>query len=143
MKTILIHTDGSCSGNPGPGGWAAILQYKGKEKELSGASESTTTNNRMELQAVAEALDSLKEPCRVIVKSDSRYVVASMMIYMHDWVENDWRKKNGQLVVHSDLWQKIYDLCQTHSVLPVWVPGHSGDPLNERADQLARLAITA
>jgi ribonuclease HI len=143
MKNVVVHTDGACSGNPGPGGWGAILQYNGHQKELSGASDGTTTNNRMELQAVAEALSALQSPCSVVVKSDSRYVVSSMMIYMHDWSKNGWRKKNGQLVVHSDLWQRIYDLCQTHKVFPLWVPGHAGDPLNERADALAKAAIPA
>lgn len=140
-KNVIIHTDGACSGNPGPGGWGAILQYGKASKEISGG-VADTTNNRMELVAVVEALSALKAPCTVVVKSDSAYVITGMMVNMHRWRELGWRRKGGALI-HADLWQKVYDLCQTHKVVPVWIPGHSGDPLNERADQLASLAIPA
>jgi ribonuclease HI len=140
LRNVVIYTDGSCSGNPGPGGWGALLRYGNIERELSGGAEYTT-NNRMELQAVAEALSVLKKPCTVVVKSDSRYVVTSLMIYMHDWVSRGWKKSDGTEVKHADLWQKIYDLALTHQVVPVWVKGHSGDPDNERVDVLAKAAI--
>ena len=140
-RNVLIHTDGACAGNPGPGGWGAVLQFGKARKEISGSAEGTTTNNRMELQAVAEALACLTKPCTVVVKSDSSYVVTGLMINMHHWKANGWMKKGNQPLVHDDLWRRIYDLAETHTVIPMWVPGHAGDPLNDRADQLARQAI--
>ena len=141
-KNVVIHTDGACSGNPGPGGWGAVLQYGKAKKELSGGSEGVTTNNRMELTAVVEALSALTTPCTVVVKSDSSYVITGMMVNMHHWAERGWTRKGGSLK-HVDLWKKVYELCETHKVVPIWIPGHAGDPMNERADQWARLAIPA
>lgn len=134
---VIVHTDGACKGNPGPGGWGAILQYGKHTKEISGASPEETTNNRMELFAVVAALETLKSPCNVVIKSDSRYVVSSMMIYMHDWKKNGWKKKNGEPVVHADLWQRIDEFMQVHKVFPYWIPREQ----NAQADILASAAI--
>ena len=141
-RNVVIYSDGACSGNPGPGGWGALLRYGKTEKELSGG-EPQTTNNRMELMAVAEGLCALTKPCTVVVKSDSRYVISAMMIYMHDWVTRGWRKSDGTPVAHADLWEKIYALSQTHKVIPMWIKGHVGNPDNERVDALAKSAIPA
>jgi ribonuclease HI len=134
---VIVHTDGACKGNPGPGGWGAVLQFGEHTKELSGASEGETTNNRMELQAVVEALSALKSPCNVVIKSDSRYVVSSMMIYMHDWKKRGWKKSNGEPVAHEDLWRQINDLMKVHKVFPYWIPREQ----NAHADILASAAV--
>ena len=142
MRNVQVYTDGACKGNPGPGGWAAVLLCGKQEKELSGG-ETATTNNRMELQAVVSALSALTAPAKVVVRTDSRYVVTSMMVDMFTWQEKGWKKANGQDIAHADLWEQIFTLCQTHKVYPLWVRGHSGDAGNERVDALAKSAIPA
>jgi ribonuclease HI len=136
VKRIELHTDGACSGNPGRGGWAAILVYGRHERALSG-SEPTTTNNRMELMAVIEGLRALKEPCQVTIYSDSQYVVnAFAKGWIADWQRRDWRKKNGDLVVNPDLWQQLLAEVAGHEIEWQWVEGHTGNPYNERCDRL-------
>ncbi len=135
-KEVIIYTDGACSGNPGPGGWGAILQYKGVEKEISGG-EPETTNNRMELTAVISALKLLKEPCKVSLYSDSKYVVDAMVKgWASSWREKGWKRKGGP-ALNPDLWQQLLDLCETHEVEFIWVKGHDSNPYNNRCDLLA------
>lgn len=137
MKTVYIYTDGACSGNPGAGGWGAILKYRGAEKELSGA-EKMTTNNRMELTAVISALSALKEPCKAIVTTDSKYVVDGITKgWAKSWQKNGWVKSDKKPALNPDLWEKLLELCDQHDVEFVWVKGHAGHPENERCDQLA------
>lgn len=137
LKKIKLFTDGACSGNPGPGGWAAILQYNGKEKEICGG-EKDTTNNRMELTAVIQGLKALKEPCEVTVYSDSRYVVDSISKrWVFSWEKNGWRKSDKKPALNSDLWQELLKQIRYHETRFVWVEGHSGHPENERCDKLA------
>lgn len=137
MKSVEIFTDGACSGNPGPGGWGAVLRYNGREKELSGG-EMNTTNNRMELTAVIEALSCLKEPCKVTLTTDSKYVSDGInQGWAASWQQNGWRKADKKPALNPDLWQKLLDLLKTHDVTIVWVKGHAGHPENERCDQLA------
>lgn len=137
MKSVEIFTDGACSGNPGPGGWGAVLRYNGREKELSGG-ERNTTNNRMELTAVIEALNQLKEPCKVTLTTDSKYVSDGInQGWAASWQQNGWRKADKKPALNPDLWQKLLDLLKTHDVTIVWVKGHAGHPENERCDQLA------
>lgn len=137
MKTVYIYTDGACSGNPGAGGWGAILKYRGAEKELSGA-EKMTTNNRMELTAVISALSALKEPCKAIITTDSKYVVDGITKgWAKSWQKNGWVKSDKKPALNSDLWGKLLELCDRHDVEFVWVKGHAGHPENERCDQLA------
>ena len=137
MKTVLLFTDGACSGNPGPGGWGAILRYGTAEKELSGG-EANTTNNRMELSAVINGLAALKEPCRVTIQSDSRYVVDAIEKgWARSWKQNGWRKADKKPALNSDLWEKLLTLLDIHDVTFVWIKGHAGHPENERCDQLA------
>ena len=134
MKTVTLYTDGACSGNPGPGGWGAILEYNGVEKELSGG-ESSTTNNRMELTAAIEGLKALKEPCKVTLYSDSKYLVDA---YCEGWIWG-WEKtgfRNGK-VKNPDLWEKMLELTRIHEVSFVWGKGHNGHSYNERCDKLA------
>ena len=131
---VEIYTDGGCSGNPGPGGWGALLSYKGKEKELSGY-EPETTNNRMELMAVIEALNSLKRACDVIIYTDSKYVLQGATEWMKGWKAKNWTKKGG--LKNVDLWQELDSAMQRHSLQWEWVKGHSGNAGNDRADQLA------
>ena len=128
MKTVEIYTDGACSGNPGPGGWGAILRYKGVEKELCGG-EPETTNNRMELTAVISALYALKEPCDVQLYSDSKYLI--------DAVTKGWIKADKKPALNSDLWDTLLSLLDKHTVEFIWVKGHAGHPENERCDTLA------
>ncbi len=136
-KQVTIYTDGACSGNPGPGGWGAILIYKGVEKELSGATPDTT-NNRMELTAVIEALTSLKERCDVTLYSDSRYFIDSVQKgWVYSWKKKGWRKSDGSPALNVDLWERILTLLDAHTVKLVWVKGHSDNPFNERCDRLA------
>lgn len=137
MKSVEIFTDGACSGNPGPGGWGAVLRYNGREKELSGG-ERNTTNNRMELTAVIEALNQLKEPCKVTLTTDSKYVSDGInQGWAASWQQNGWRKADKKPALNPDLWQKLLDLLKIHDVTIVWVKGHAGHPENERCDQLA------
>ena len=137
MKTVTLYTDGACSGNPGPGGWGAILEYLGHEKELSGG-EDNTTNNRMELTAAIEALAALKEPCRVTLTSDSKYLVDAIeQGWARSWRAKGWRKANKSPALNPDLWEKLLNLLDTHEVELVWVKGHDGHPYNERCDKLA------
>jgi len=139
-KIVEIYTDGACSGNPGPGGWGAILRYGATEKELSGG-ESPTTNNRMELMAAIIALETLKRPSEVAVYTDSQYVKNGVTTWMHGWKKNGWRTADKKPVKNSDLWQRLDHAAKPHRVSWHWVKGHSGHPENERCDALARAAI--
>ena len=135
MKKVLIYTDGACSGNPGPGGWGAILEYNGVERELSGG-EKSTTNNRMELTAVISALSALKEPCEVILTTDSQYVSRAVNEgWMKSWRAHGWTKKGG--LKNADLWQELDKLLSLHQVSFVWVKGHAENEKNNRCDALA------
>lgn len=137
MKTVEIFTDGACSGNPGPGGYGAILRYKGTEKEICGG-ERETTNNRMELTAVIEALKLLKEPCEVQLYSDSQYVCNAFNLgWVEKWRTKNWMRTKNEPVKNPDLWKELYSLCQKHKVTYNWVKGHDGHPENERCDRLA------
>lgn len=137
MKEVTIYTDGACSGNPGPGGWGAILIYGEHKKEISGG-ESETTNNRMELTAVIEALNKLKEPCAVTVYSDSAYIVNGMnQGWLINWKRNGWMTSKNRPVENQDLWKELDRLLQVHDVRFVKVKGHSDDELNNRCDMLA------
>lgn len=137
---IEIFCDGACSGNPGVGGWGAVLRYGDKEKELSGA-DGETTNNRMELTAVIEALSSLKRPCSVVLTSDSQYVVKGMTEWISGWVKKGWVSSKKEPVLNRDLWERLLALSKIHRIEWVWVRGHNGHPENERCDELARKAI--
>ena len=137
MKNVEIFTDGACSGNPGPGGWGAVLRYNGREKELSGG-EKNTTNNRMELTAVIEALNCLKEPCCVTLTTDSKYVSDAISKgWAVSWQKNGWRKADKKPALNTDLWEKLLALLKIHTVTINWVKGHAGHPENERCDALA------
>ncbi len=143
MKQVDIYTDGACSGNPGPGGWGAVLMYGGRRKEWSGA-ESLTTNNRMELTAMIESLRKLKEPCKVRLYSDSAYVVnAFRQRWLDNWVRNGWMNSKKQPVENQDLWRELLELAKTHQVEYIKVKGHSDNEWNNRCDFLAREAIKA
>ena len=136
-KSIEIYTDGACSGNPGPGGWGAVLRYKGVEKELSGG-EKDTTNNRMELTAVIKALEALKERCSVTLYTDSKYVSdAFNQGWIYGWLKKDWKKSDGKPVLNKELWQRLYELWKQHDITLVWVKGHADNPYNNRCDALA------
>ena len=137
MKKVNIYTDGACRGNPGRGGWGAVLVYGSVEKELSGG-EPMTTNNRMELSAVIAALSALKEPCEVILTTDSQYVVNAIEKgWLANWQKNNWRKSDRGEVLNVDLWRELLKLLDAHKVSFVWVKGHNGHPYNERCDKLA------
>ena len=137
MKHVEIFTDGACSGNPGPGGWGAILRYNGHEKELSGG-EANTTNNRMELSAVINALAALKEPCSVTLYSDSHYVCNALKLgWAEKWKANNWMRNKKEPALNPELWDKLLTLYHKHEVEIVWVKGHAGHPENERCDRLA------
>lgn len=137
MKKIEIFTDGACSGNPGPGGWGAILRYNGVEKEFSGG-EKETTNNRMELTAVIASLSALKEPCEVSLTTDSKYVCDSILKgWVYSWQKNNWRKSDKKKALNVDLWEQLLPLLEKHDVTFNWVKGHAGHPENERCDKLA------
>ena len=140
MSAVVIYTDGACSGNPGPGGWGAILSFAGKEKELKGG-ELHTTNNRMELMAAIEALDALTKPCDVDLHTDSQYVRNGISTWIKNWKKNGWRTSDKKPVKNVDLWQKLEAALERHIVRWHWVKGHAGHPKNERADELAREAI--
>ena len=139
MDKIEIFTDGACSGNPGPGGWGAILRTKGVEKELSGG-EKDTTNNRMEMMAVIAALEALTRPCEVIVTTDSQYVMKGMMEWLPGWKKRNWLTAGKKPVKNVDLWQRMEKAADSHKLDWVWVRGHQGHAENERADQLAVMA---
>lgn len=137
MKKVEIFTDGACQGNPGPGGWGAILKYNGYEKEISGGN-TYTTNNRMELCAVIESLQLLKEPCVVTVYSDSKYVCDAISKgWAINWQKKGWKRGKNLPVLNPDLWEKLLSLVEKHKVTIIWVKGHAGHPENERCDQLA------
>ena len=137
MKYVEIFTDGACSGNPGKGGWGAVLIYNSVKKEMSGG-ERETTNNRMELTAVIKALEVLKEPCKVTLTTDSKYVCDAInQGWLKSWVKNNWRKSDKKPVLNIDLWQELLPLLNTHHIEFVWVKGHNGHKYNERCDELA------
>lgn len=137
MKHIQIFTDGACSGNPGPGGWGAILRYKAHEKELSGG-EAETTNNRMELMALIAALEQLKEPCEIDLCSDSQYVINGLQKgWAKGWRARGWKKADKSPALNSDLWARLLDLSEAHTIHYNWIKGHAGHSENERCDRLA------
>lgn len=137
MKTVTVYTDGACSGNPGPGGWGAILRFGGTEKELSGGEESTT-NNRMELTAVIRALEALKFPCAVELYSDSKYVVDALSKgWAESWRARGWKKADKKPALNPDLWERLLELCSVHEVRCHWVKGHADNEYNNRCDKLA------
>ena len=137
MKQVTIYTDGACSGNPGPGGWGAVLQYNGREKELSGG-ETQTTNNRMELSGVIAALEALKEPCAVDLYSDSKYVVDALTKgWAISWRKKGWIKSDKKPALNPDLWEKLLKLTEKHTVACHWVKGHADNKYNNRCDELA------
>jgi len=143
MKKVTIYTDGACSGNPGPGGWAAILIYGNKKKEISGG-EKSTTNNRMELISVISALEALREPCKVTIHTDSQYVANAInMGWLESWQKKGWKRKGGD-VKNPDLWIKLVSLLESHNVEFIWVKGHAENEYNNRCDEMAveaRLAL--
>lgn len=139
-KQVTIYTDGACQGNPGPGGWGAVLCWQQQEKCLSGG-EAQTTNNRMELMAAIQALLVLKQPCQVKLVTDSQYVKQGITQWLVKWKANRWRTASRQPVKNQDLWQQLDQACGRHTIEWCWVKGHSGHPGNERADALARAAI--
>ena len=137
MKTVTLYTDGACSGNPGPGGWGAILEFNGIEKELSGG-DPNTTNNRMELLGVITALEALKEPCIVELYSDSKYVIDALEKgWAVGWRARGWKRADKKPALNPDLWTRLLDLCETHTVHTHWVKGHADNPKNNRCDELA------
>ena len=137
MKKVTVYTDGACRGNPGVGGWGAILSYAGVEKELSGG-EMETTNNRMELSAAIFALEALKEPCEVTLYTDSKYLSDAVTLgWLESWRQRGWRRGKNERVLNPDLWERLYGLLTRHSVTFVWVKGHADNPYNCRCDALA------
>jgi ribonuclease HI len=141
LPHVIIHTDGACSGNPGPGGWGAILTFGDHEKELKGG-EANTTNNRMELMAAIRALETLSRPTDVQLYTDSKYVLDGITKWLPNWERRGWKTASKQPVKNVDLWQRLVAAMQPHEVTWHWVKGHNGDPGNERADELAREGIT-
>ena len=137
MKKIEIHTEGACLGNPGPGGWAALLRHGEVERELAGG-EAATTNNRMELMAAIMALEALKAPCDVVLSTDSQYVQKGIGEWLPNWVRRGWKTAAGEPVKNQDLWQRLEAAARPHRIAWTWVKGHAGHPENERVDQLAR-----
>lgn len=140
MKEVTLYTDGACSGNPGPGGWGAILIYGKHEKELHGF-EADTTNNRMEMMAVIEGLKALKSACNVKIITDSQYVLHGMTQWRDGWIKRGWKTADNKPVKNEDLWKQLIELESIHQLSWEWVRGHNGHPMNERADELARTAI--
>ncbi|MEQ1771771.1 MAG: ribonuclease HI [Devosia sp.] len=136
MDKVIIHTDGACSGNPGPGGWGAVLQYNGTVKDLKGGA-AVTTNNQMELTAAIEALTALKRPCAVELHTDSVYVKDGLTKWIHGWKRNGWKTSANKPVKNVELWQALDQAVKRHTIDWRWVKGHAGDEMNERADQLA------
>ena len=142
MNDIILYTDGACSGNPGPGGWGAILMYKDIKKEISGGTKQTT-NNIMEITAVIEGLKALNKPCNVKVYSDSAYVVNTFEKgWIYGWIKNNWKTSNKEQVKNKELWQELYNLTKIHNVKFIKVKGHSGNEFNNRCDELARNEIS-
>ena len=139
-KTVYLYTDGACKGNPGAGGWGAVLRYGSREKELFGG-EAHTTNNRMELTAIIQGLAALTRPCTVVVCTDSQYVKNGMESWIHGWKKNGWKTAAKKPVKNEDLWRELDALCAGHEVVWKWVKGHAGEPGNERADGLANRGI--
>ncbi len=137
MKEVIIYTDGACLGNPGSGGWCTILIYKNKKKILKG-SKGLTTNNEMELKAVLEGLKALKEPCRVRLYTDSKYIVNALESWINNWAKNNWIKSDKKKVKHENIWKEIYKLSKIHKITPIWVKGHSGKKYNELCDKIAK-----
>jgi ribonuclease HI len=133
---VIIYTDGACSGNPGPGGWAAVLMYNGVEKEISG-SEEMTTNNRMEMLAVIKALEIIKKSCTIEIYTDSQYVSRGATEYLKNWKQNNWKGTKNKEIKNLDLWTRLYILIAEHQISWHWVRGHSGNKYNERVDALA------
>ena len=140
MKTVSLYTDGACKGNPGPGGWGALLRFKDNERELFGG-DPATTNNRMELMAVIEALSALTRPCHVRLHTDSRYVQQGMTTWIHNWKRRGWRTADKQPVKNADLWKRLEQLVSRHDMEWIWVKGHSGHDGNDRADALANRGV--
>jgi len=141
-QRVTIYTDGACSGNPGPGGWGAILMFGEHVKELKGG-EAHTTNNRMELMAAISALEALKRPCAVDIHTDSQYLRNGIMSWIHSWKRNGWRTADKTPVKNVDLWQRLDAALARHEVRWHWIRGHAGDAMNERADELAREGLVA
>ena len=139
---VEIFTDGACSGNPGPGGWGAILRMGERERELSGG-DPATTNNRMELMAAIQGLEALKRPCHVRLFTDSTYVKDGVTKWIHGWKKNGWRNASKEPVKNADIWMELDRVAKLHRIRWEWVKGHSGHPMNERADQLANEAIAS
>lgn len=139
QETVTIHTDGACRGNPGPGGWGALLRWNGHERELSGG-ENPSTNNRMEMMAAIRALETLKRPCRVVLVTDSEYLRKGITEWLAGWKKNNWKTAARKPVKNADLWKRLEAAAEPHTVDWQWVRGHSGHPENERADQLATAA---
>jgi ribonuclease HI len=139
---VSIWTDGGCKPNPGPGGWGAVLRFRGHQRDLSGG-EAATTNNRMELTAAAAALEALKRPCKVVMHTDSEYVRNGITRWHTGWVRKNWRTSTGDPVANMDLWKRLLEAVKIHDVEWRWVRGHSGDEMNERADRLATAAREA
>ncbi|MBG31978.1 MAG: ribonuclease HI [Alcanivorax sp.] len=140
MKQVIIFTDGACRGNPGPGGWGALLRYGTTEKTLFGG-EPDTTNNRMELMAAIMALEALTAPCQVVLTTDSRYVMDGITKWMANWKKRGWKTASRQLVKNADLWRRLDAACEKHTIEWQWVKGHSGHPENDKADALANRGI--
>jgi ribonuclease HI len=140
MKSVEIYTDGACKGNPGPGGWGAILRCGDQEKELFGG-DPVTTNNRMEMSAALEALRALKQPCVVQLYTDSQYLRQGITEWLQNWVRKNWKTSAGQPVKNRDLWEALLQETTRHDIKWHWVKGHSGHPMNERADQLANRGV--
>jgi ribonuclease HI len=140
LSRVEIWTDGACSGNPGPGGWGAILKFGDREKELSGG-EAQTTNNRMELMAAISALEALSRPCGVDLHTDSQYLRQGVTSWMHGWKRNGWRTADKKPVKNEDLWRRLDEAAQRHEIAWRWVKGHAGEEMNERADELARFGM--
>ena len=137
MKEVTLYTDGACSGNPGPGGWGAILIYKDIRKEMSGG-DKETTNNKMELTAAIEGLSALKEPCKVQLYSDSKYLIDGITKgWARGWKAKGWKKSDGKPALNVDLWERVLELDEYHEIEYIWVKGHAGNPNNERCDRLA------
>ena len=137
MKKVQIFTDGSSLGNPGPGGWCALLKYNKHKKVLKGGKENTT-NNEMELKAVIEGLKALKEPCEVELYTDSKYVSQAISEWIHNWVKNNWKTSSKKDVSHKEMWQELYTLLQKHNVKPIWIKAHAGHKENEFCDKTAK-----
>ena len=140
--SIVVYTDGACTGNPGPGGWAAIIQFNGRVVELSGP-EHSTTNNRMELLAAIRALEAITVPSKIRLVSDSKYLLNGIKKWLHDWKSRGWKTSSKKNVKNIDLWKELDRLNTKHTIIWDWTPGHSGHTMNERCDRLARRAITS